>query len=161
MAELLSRREQRRRVSETAILDAAWGSFARSGPDGVPLREVAAAAGCTHALVARYFGSKDGLVRAVGDRLAARTAATLDEVWDSDVDPLAAMLSVARDHPACAQLLVRSALGDLRPDAFPSAFASTVCALPSPPPARAVADRGGVGAPASSHTRRAACCSGG
>ena len=72
MTAVLTQRERQRAASEQAIFDAAWELFARAGPDGTSLREVASAAGCTHVLVARYFGSKEGLVGAVSDRLADR-----------------------------------------------------------------------------------------
>jgi len=112
-------RDQQRAASEAAILDAAWVLFARSGPGGTSLRDVAGDAGCTHALVARYFGSKVGLVGAVGDRLAERVSTTVDEVESSASDPLLGLLSVAREHRSCVQLLVRCALGDLQPTGFP------------------------------------------
>lgn len=54
----------RRRNSEStkaAILEAARHSFADFGYDGVGVRDIAAAAGVTAALINRYFGSKLGL----------------------------------------------------------------------------------------------------
>lgn len=102
------------------IADAAWHLFAVSGPDGVSLREVAQHAGCTHALVARYFGSKGGIVAAVADQLAARVAATVAGVWETEADPPAALLAAARRDRSCVQLVVRCGLGDLHPAGFPS-----------------------------------------
>jgi len=112
-------RDRRQAPRRAAILDAAWDRFARYGPDGTPLRDVATDAGCTHALVARYFGSKDGLVDAVGDRLVARVARTVDDVVLGAPDPAYALLSFGREHPSSVQLLVRCALGDLQPQGFP------------------------------------------
>ena len=111
-------RDQRRAASETALLDAAWAQFARAGPDGVSLRDVARDAGCTHTLLGRYFGSKDGLVTAVSDRLTLAVATTVDAAWAS-ADPLVGLLSAARDDRSCVRLLVRCGLGDLRPAGFP------------------------------------------
>ncbi|TCO97378.1 TetR/AcrR family transcriptional regulator [Rubrivivax gelatinosus] len=54
-----------------ALLVAARRSFARKGFDGASLRDIAAQAGVDVALVARLFGSKDALWRAVIDDLAA------------------------------------------------------------------------------------------
>ncbi len=116
---VLGLRDRQRAASEAAILDAAWDRFARVGPDGASLRDVARDAGCTHALVARYFGSKDGLVSAVGDRLADRVAATVDSQWATAPDPLFGLLSAARQDRSCVQLLVRCALGDMQPSGFP------------------------------------------
>jgi AcrR family transcriptional regulator len=103
-----------------AILDAAWDRFARSGPDGTALRDVAADAGCTHALVARYFGSKEGLVDAVGDRLLAGVVRAVDDRVVGAPDPALALLRLGRAHRPSAQLLVRCALGDLQPQGFPA-----------------------------------------
>ena len=113
-------RDEKRAASEAAILDAAWDLFARCGPDGASLRDVGAAAGCTHALVARYYGSKGGLVGAVSSRLADRVDRVVGRAAATDDDPLVGLLSAARTHRSCLQLLVRSALGDLPPRGFPA-----------------------------------------
>lgn len=58
---------RRRRSPEEArrlILDAAKGLLAAHGPDAVGLKEVARAAGVSHALVSHYFGTYDALVEA-------------------------------------------------------------------------------------------------
>ena len=78
----------RRSSSEAAILDAAWAQFARAGPDGVSLRDVARDAGCSHTLLGRYFGSKDGLVDAVADRFTLAVATTVDATAASRRTPL-------------------------------------------------------------------------
>jgi AcrR family transcriptional regulator len=112
-------RDLQRAAREAAILDAAWSLFAVAGPDGASLRDVAATAGCTHALVTRYFGSKDGLVTAVADRLVDRVGATIDEALAVSEDPLTELLAGARRERPCVQLLIRSALGDVRSSGFP------------------------------------------
>ena len=59
---------RRRREPETAraeILDAAEGLLVRSPPGAVGLKEVAAAAGVSHALVSHYFGTYGELVESV------------------------------------------------------------------------------------------------
>lgn len=122
-------RRQRRAASEAAILDAAVSLYAHAGPDGAPLRAVAEAAGLTHALVARYFGSKAGLVSAVEAHLdteLARAAADARRVdresergGDHGGDDVAWLLGWARRHRSLTHLLVRSALGDLYADAPP------------------------------------------
>lgn len=112
-------REARREASEAAIVAAAWDLFSRVGPDGASLREVGAAAGCTHALVARYHGSKDGLVGAIATRLATRTDQVVGRAV-ATARPLRELLGAARAHRAGTRLLVRSALGDLPPRGFPA-----------------------------------------
>lgn len=112
-------RREKRASSEAAILDAAWDLFACCGPDGTSLRDVGAAAGCTHALVARYYGSKDGLVGAVSSQMADRVERAVGRATAAEGDPLVELLAAARTHRSCLQLLVRSALGDLPPRGFP------------------------------------------
>ena len=106
-------RDERRAASEAGILDAAWELFARNGPDGASFHAVAAAAGCTHALVTRYYGSKAGLEAAVASQLADRVDRSVSRSIAVADDPLADVLASARAHRTSVQLLVRSALGDL------------------------------------------------
>ncbi|MBV9967896.1 MAG: TetR/AcrR family transcriptional regulator, partial [Alphaproteobacteria bacterium] len=57
-----------RRTPEQArqlILDTARELIARSGPEGLRLQEIAAAAGISHPLILHHFGSREGLVRAL------------------------------------------------------------------------------------------------
>jgi AcrR family transcriptional regulator len=61
------RTKRTRRTPEQArkhILDAAVRTFARKGPAAVGLKEVAEAAGVSHALITHYFETYDGLVGA-------------------------------------------------------------------------------------------------
>jgi AcrR family transcriptional regulator len=57
----------RRRPDETRrlILDAAQAAIARTGPEGLRLHDIAAAAGVSHPLILHHFGSRAGLVRAL------------------------------------------------------------------------------------------------
>jgi len=52
-------------VTKQAILRAARELFAARGVSGVSVRDIAAAAGVNHALVHRYFGTKDEMVAAI------------------------------------------------------------------------------------------------
>lgn len=114
-------RDLQRAATESAILEAAWQRYAAIGPDGTSLREVAADAGCSHALVARYFGSKDGLRTAVVHQLAKRVDAAADAALASGGDPVFEVLASARTSRSCVQLLVRSGLGDLGEAGCPAA----------------------------------------
>ena len=51
-------------VTRQVILAAARELFAAHGVDGVSVRQIAAKAGVNHALVHRYFGTKDEMVAA-------------------------------------------------------------------------------------------------
>lgn len=106
-------RAARRAASETAILDAAVEHFATSGPDGVSLRELARTAGLTHALVARYFGSKQGLVSAVEEWVSSELISVTEGVDVTSEAALADLLTQARAHPTLTRLTLRSGLGDL------------------------------------------------
>lgn len=109
--------------TKDAIVDAARRLFAQKGYTTVGVREIAAEAGINSALVRRYFGSKEGLLRAVleellsvepiiaGDRAAFgdRAAAMLLKT-DSIANPVAIMML------AMADLQARKLCGDLVQD---------------------------------------------
>ena len=61
-------------VTRQVILAAARELFAAHGVDGVSVRQIAARAGVNHALVHRYFGTKDEMVAAIllaeGERMS-------------------------------------------------------------------------------------------
>lgn len=63
-----------REASKQALIAAATELLAERGPNDVSVREIAQRAGVNHGLVHHYFGSKTGLVTAVLDDLAQRTA---------------------------------------------------------------------------------------
>jgi TetR/AcrR family transcriptional regulator, repressor for neighboring sulfatase len=103
-------RRQRRTPEEARrlILDTAQKLIARTGPEGLRLQEIAAAAGISHPLILHHFGSREGLVRALTqqavtelrDRLLAALGSTeysleqqLDRVFDAFRDGLAQRLA--------------------------------------------------------------------
>lgn len=57
-----------------AILDSAAEMFAERGPGAASIRDIAARAHVNHGLVFRHFGTKEKLVAAVLDHLAAKLA---------------------------------------------------------------------------------------
>jgi len=57
------------RTARAAIRDEALRLFAAAGPDAVPVRQIAAAAGVSPALVLHHFGSKEGLRAAVDEHV--------------------------------------------------------------------------------------------
>jgi TetR/AcrR family transcriptional regulator, repressor for neighboring sulfatase len=62
-------------VTRQSILAAARELFAAHGVDGVSVRDIAGTAGVNHALVHRYFGTKDEMVAAIllaeGERMSS------------------------------------------------------------------------------------------
>jgi AcrR family transcriptional regulator len=71
-------RQRGRASSERSLIDAATVLFAERGPSAVTVRMIAERAGVNHGLVHHYFGSKQGLVRAVVTDLAARGSVELE-----------------------------------------------------------------------------------
>ncbi|MFD7205467.1 TetR/AcrR family transcriptional regulator [Streptomyces sp. NPDC059893] len=57
-------RKRNAEATRQALLEAAHDRFVRLGYEGTTLRDVAADAGVTLALIKRYFGSKEGLFKA-------------------------------------------------------------------------------------------------
>lgn len=123
-------RADQRAASKAALLDAAVELYAQRGPDGVSLRQVAQSVGLTHALVAQYFGSKEGLVSAVEGRLAAEIGTVTDAIDWSTTNARREVLAEARKRPAFVRLLVRSGLGDLDGAIVPAVIAER-CATTS------------------------------
>ncbi len=72
----------------TAVLTAALGRFARNGFHATNLRDIAADAGVDVALVARQFGSKLGLWKAVVDEIAVRMADAQADIGALQADPM-------------------------------------------------------------------------
>lgn len=85
------KRERIRRTPEAAralILDAASRVLADLGPDRAGLKEVAAAAGVSHALVTHYFGTFSALVEEVLEvQMAALRDAMIRQISEADDDP--------------------------------------------------------------------------
>jgi AcrR family transcriptional regulator len=86
-------------AARALILDAAERVFADRGPDAAGLKDVARAAGVSHALVSHYFGSFEALVEATLARRVARLrgdllddiVATGDGNADAILDRVAAL----------------------------------------------------------------------
>jgi len=98
-----------RTVNASRILDSAQELFAKRGPRAVTVRQVAERAGVSHALVHKYFGSKDELIRAVLDRVdVSRTAsANRSESLKDVYQEMLPRVMAQRDH---SMMLVRSAM---------------------------------------------------
>ena len=97
------------------ILSAAKRLFAAKGPDAVGLKEVASAAGVSHALVSHYFGTYEALVeeafashlRAARERFFLRMA----ETQDDDAAGWLEQLFATSSDPLYARLVAWAALG--------------------------------------------------
>ncbi|ATY13994.1 TetR/AcrR family transcriptional regulator [Amycolatopsis sp. AA4] len=95
------------RTAKARIRDEALRLFGERGPDAVTVRDVAAAASVSPALVIRHYGSKDGLrdavdehvVQVFGAMLAEAVAPSGDSPFDLDAVPSLAEL-VSGNLPA-------------------------------------------------------------
>jgi AcrR family transcriptional regulator len=105
------RGKRQRRTPEEArrlILEAAQALIVTTGPEGLRLQDIAAAAGISHPLILHHFGSREGLVRALTrqavaelrDKLVAAMASSeysveeqLDRVFNAFRDGLAQRLA--------------------------------------------------------------------
>jgi TetR/AcrR family transcriptional regulator, repressor for neighboring sulfatase len=98
-----------RSVNVPRILDSAQELFAKRGPRAVTVRQVAEHAGVSHALVHKYFGSKDELIRAVVERVdvSRTTTAKRSESLRDAYQTLFPLVMAQRDH---SMMLVRSAM---------------------------------------------------
>lgn len=65
MAETTRRLRRTPEEARRLILAAAQAAIARTGPEGLRLHDIAAAAGVSHPLILHHFGSRAGLVRAL------------------------------------------------------------------------------------------------
>jgi AcrR family transcriptional regulator len=115
-------REERRRRTECAILEAAREQFAEAGFDRTTIRSVAAAAGVDPALVMQYHGNKERLfAAAAGNWLTERKKAgsvpladipaqALADLFEGFEDPAvrdsaAALLRNCLTYPAAAAIV--------------------------------------------------------
>lgn len=91
------------------ILDAAEELFATRRPDTVTVRDVAASAGVTHALVHNYIGSKDDLLNAVIQRLKPSRREVIAESpsFREAIEELAPDVLETKLH---SRMMVRSAM---------------------------------------------------
>ncbi|MEE4299927.1 MAG: TetR family transcriptional regulator [Pseudomonadales bacterium] len=110
------RTQQRSLETRAALLDAATRAFATRGFDGISVRQLEEQAGVKRGLVAYHFGDKDGLWRAVVDRLFAGMAARFGDRLDvyADLPPREAARAVVRafvrysaEHPELNRLMLQ------------------------------------------------------
>jgi AcrR family transcriptional regulator len=106
MLSSVGRRREHDEKTAAALLDAAERAIAENGVDALSLREVARAAGTTTRAIYSLFGSKEGLLGALGVRafnLLQREAEALPTTDDPEADLLEGALMFRRfalEHPA-------------------------------------------------------------
>lgn len=98
-----------RGLDEAALLEAALAEMERSGVENFSLRSAARAIGCDPAALIYHFGSREGLERAVADRLhAAILAPDRARPWRERLASMARQYrAVAQTYPRTFPLLMR------------------------------------------------------
>ncbi|HZC41676.1 MAG TPA: helix-turn-helix domain-containing protein, partial [Streptosporangiaceae bacterium] len=96
------------RTARAVIRDEALRLFAGRGPDAVTVRQIAAAAGVSPALVVHHFGSKEGLRQAVDQHVLDLFDAMMSELTASSAEDLY--------DPAASGSLAEAILAHLPPD---------------------------------------------
>jgi AcrR family transcriptional regulator len=86
------------------LVAAAVELFAKEGPDGVALRQVATAAGVNYGLIHQYIGTKDDLLRLVFRSVSEQAAERLSTATDLD-GAIREMVRSQRNPSAYASLL--------------------------------------------------------
>ena len=99
------------------IAAAAESLFAARGYDGTPIRDIAKKAGVNGAMIHYYFGSKEGLYRAILEAAASKVRALLVDTSSraaSTADRLASFVDAYAEyilnHPNLARILYREML---------------------------------------------------
>ncbi len=104
--------ERRRRRKKEGILEAATELFSRHGRDRVTMEEIAERAGVSPVTLYNYFGSKDGLVRAVVTRFMDRQFHRFEDLVDQDLafprkveELIAGNMEVDREHTTLLEMI--------------------------------------------------------
>lgn len=110
-------------IVKDRILKVATELFVQYGIKGVSIRRIAAEAGINHALIIRYFGSKDKLVTAILKReITAVTSAHPVKPEQSPAITLAELRDILSNTLVANQdtmrLIVRSGLDGLSPESY-------------------------------------------
>jgi AcrR family transcriptional regulator len=95
----------RREETERALRDALLRLLEHRSAEAISVRDIAAEAGVNHGLIHHYFGSKDGLIRAVAEEISA-------EIYQSYTDAPTAthFYNLLRERPALAAACARLCL---------------------------------------------------
>jgi AcrR family transcriptional regulator len=111
-ADAAARGSRRRERTRTSVLEAAELLLSQHAPEEVRVEDVAARAGISPASVYVHFGTKDGLVAAVAERVLGVATDALRSAYAAQEPPLerfagvgAAYLRLLLDHPAVLRYL--------------------------------------------------------
>ncbi|WP_193604614.1 TetR/AcrR family transcriptional regulator [Nocardioides dongkuii] len=112
VAEAVARGSRRRERTRARLLDAAEALMSQRAPEEIRIEDVAAQAGISPASVYVHFGTKDGLLAAVTERVLAVATEALRSAYAAETSPLerfagvgSAYLRLLLDHPAVVKYL--------------------------------------------------------
>lgn len=97
---------------KTVILEQAATLVAERGADGISLRELARAAGVSHAAPAHHFTDRRGLFTALATEGFRLLAAALDDARPQFIDAAKAYVRFALDHPGHYEVMFDKSLYD-------------------------------------------------
>lgn len=107
-----ARGSRRRERTRTLLLDAAESLLSERAPEEIRIEDVAAQAGISPASVYVHFGTKDGLLAAVAERVLAVATDALRSAYAAQAPPLErfagvgiAYLRLLLDHPSLLRYL--------------------------------------------------------
>lgn len=108
----VERGARRRERTRAALLDAAEVMLSLHAPESIRIEDVATRAGVSAASVYVHFGTKDGLMAAVTERVVVVATETLRSAYAAETSPLerfagvgAAYLRLLLDHPVVVKYL--------------------------------------------------------
>ncbi|HEY9562587.1 MAG TPA: TetR/AcrR family transcriptional regulator [Nocardioides sp.] len=111
-ADAAARGSRRRERTRGLVLDAAEQLLSQHAPEEIRVEDVAARAGISPASVYVHFGTKDGLLAAVTERVLAVATETLRSAYAAETTPLerfagvgSAYLRLLLDHPTVVRYL--------------------------------------------------------
>lgn len=121
----MTKQRESAEIVKNRILDVASELFSKYGIKGVGIRRIAAEAGINHALVIRYFGTKDELVTEILRREISSLTSTYPlEPGQSKAGKLShlrgVLLNTLANDKNAMKLIIRSGLDGLSPESYVS-----------------------------------------
>lgn len=109
-------------VVKKRIVEVATQLFAQEGVEGVGLRKIAAVAGINHAMIIRYYGSKEALVTEILHQrildITSMPQATPPEDMESALLNLKNIIRTNLNDDITMKLIIRASLDGLKPESY-------------------------------------------
>ncbi|MBG51750.1 MAG: hypothetical protein CML99_04935 [Rhodobiaceae bacterium] len=79
------------------LIEASWAVIAAEGLEGVTMRKIATAAGCTTGRITHYFADREALILAALSAVNAATSARIDALLQQDKPVFERLLAAAHE----------------------------------------------------------------